>query len=109
MNLEELRGKIDKVDREIVDRLNERVRLAAEIGRVKNQSDEPLYVPAREEEVFKKLSELSDGPLEEGPLRAIYREIISASIALEKKLIIGYLGPEATFTHQAAMRNIGSS
>ena len=109
VNLEELRGQIDKVDREIVDRLNERVRLAAEIGRLKHQADEPLYVPAREEEVFEKLLELSDGPLDEPPLRAIYREIISASIALEKKMIIGYLGPEATFTHQAAIKNFGSS
>jgi chorismate mutase / prephenate dehydratase len=109
MDLEKLRGKIDVVDRKIVDHLNERVRLAAEIGHLKNEQGDPLYVPAREEEVFSKLSKLSDGPLEQGPLRAIYREIISASIALEKNLIIGYLGPEATYTHQAALKNFGNS
>ncbi len=109
MDLEELRGKIDEVDREIVDHLNERVRLATEIGRLKSAEDVPLYVPAREEEVFQKLSALSKGSLDESSLRAIYREIISASIALEKKLVIGYLGPEATFTHQAAIKNFGNS
>jgi len=109
MDMEHLRGKIDEVDREIVDRLHERVRLAAEIGKLKNEQDEPLYVPAREEEVLTKLCEHGEGPLGDSSLRAIYREIISASIALEKKLIIGYLGPEATYTHQAAIKNFGNS
>ena len=109
MDMEQLRRQIDKVDREIVDRLHERVRLAAEIGQLKNERDEPLYVPAREDEVLQKLCKLGEGPLEDSSLRAIYREIISASIALEKKLVIGYLGPEATYTHQAAIKNFGSS
>ena len=66
------------------------------------------YDPAREEQVFTKLSSYSDGPLRKGSLRAVYREIISASIALEKDIVIGYLGPEATYTHQAAVKNFGS-
>jgi chorismate mutase/prephenate dehydratase len=67
-----------------------------------------LMIPAREEQVFAKLEDLNRGPLSKDSLRIIYREVISASIALEKKLIIGYLGPEATYTHQAAVNNFGS-
>ena len=67
------------------------------------------YDPAREEVVFQKICKLSDGSMPDDSLRAIYREVISSSIALEKELIIGYLGPQATYTHQAAVRNFGSA
>ena len=52
---------------------------------------------------------MNEGPLESTSLRTIYREVVSASIALQKNLVIGYLGPEATFTQQAAMKNFGSA
>ena len=110
MSLEDLRQKIDAIDREIVERLNHRVLLASKIGRIKSEAGVDMYVPVREEEVFQRLEQIqTDGPLDSRAIRAIYREIISASIALEKPLIIGYLGPEATFTQQAALKNFGSS
>ena len=110
MSLEDLRQQIDSIDREIVERLNRRVLLASEIGNIKAESGADMYVPVREEEVFRKLEQLQvDGPLDSRAIRAIYREIISASIALEKPLVIGYLGPEATYTQQAALKNFGSS
>ena len=110
MSLEDLRQQIDSIDREIVERLNQRVLLASEIGNIKAESGADMYVPVREEEVFRKLEQLQvDGPLDSRAIRAIYREIISASIALEKPLVIGYLGPEATYTQQAALKNFGSS
>ncbi|MEL0119031.1 MAG: prephenate dehydratase [Opitutae bacterium] len=110
MSLEDLRQQIDSIDREIVERLNRRVLLASEIGNIKAESGAGMYVPVREEEVFRKLEQLQvDGPLDSRAIRAIYREIISASIALEKPLVIGYLGPEATYTQQAALKNFGSS
>jgi len=107
-NLESLREEIDQIDSEIVKLLNLRVSKACEIGKIKQLKGVDPYDPAREEQVFTKLSSYSDGPLRNGSLRAVYREIISASIALEKDIVIGYLGPEATYTHQAAVKNFGS-
>lgn len=109
MDLNEIRSQIDTIDREIVDRLNERVRLAGKIGHIKLKEGKEVYVPSREEEVFGKLTAHSDGPLKEAALRAIWREIISAAISLEKPIRIAYLGPEATYTHQAALKNFGTS
>ena len=106
--LESLREEIDQIDSEIVNLLNTRVGKAREIGKIKQLSGVDPYDPAREEQVFEKLSGYSTGPLRDLSLRAVYREIISASIALEKEMVIGYLGPEATYTHQAAVKNFGS-
>lgn len=108
-DLPRLRADIDRIDAEIVERLNARTRLAAQIGHIKREQGAEIYVPAREEEVFRKIAALSAGPLPEKALRAIYREVISAAIALEKTLVVAYLGPPATFSHQAALRNFGSS
>lgn len=109
MDLSKLRQQIDDIDREIVARLNQRVRLASEIGQIKLQEGAAIYVPSREEEVLGRLAAQSEGPLPERALRAIWREIISAAIALERPLRIAYLGPEATYTHQAALKNFGQS
>lgn len=109
MDLESLRSEIDLIDREIIDRLNERVRLASEIGQVKLKQGKAIYVPSREEEVFTKLGDQNGGPLTDKAIRSIYREIISAAIALEKSQKVAYLGPEATYTHAAALKNFGSS
>ena len=110
MSLEDLRTQIDAIDREIIDRLNQRVLLASKIGKIKTELGADAYVPVREEEVFRKLELIqTEGHLDSRAIRSIYREIISASIALEKPLVIGYLGPEATFTQQAALKNFGSS
>ena len=109
MSLESIRGDIDALDREIVGLLNRRLELAAEIGRLKRRDGAAVYVPKREEEVLRKLAEINPGPLQENALRAIYREIMSAAIALEKSTRIAYLGPEATYTHQAALKKFGAS
>lgn len=109
MKLAELRAQIDAIDKQVLELLNERVRLAAEIGRVKRADGGEIYVAQREEEVLRRLAELNRGPLDEKAIRAIYREVMSAAIALEKRLTIAYLGPAATFTHQAAMKKFGAS
>jgi len=109
MSLDDIRKQIDSIDHEIIERLNKRVRLACEIGHIKLAEGKEIYVPSREEEVFGHLTTKSEGPLKEKAIRKIYREIISAAISLEKPLQIAYLGPEATYTHQAALKNFGSS
>jgi chorismate mutase/prephenate dehydratase len=109
MDLDSLRKQIDAVDLEIIERLNARVRLSGEVGQAKQKQGAQTYVPSREEAVFERLIAANPGPLTPTALKAIYREIISASIGLQKELSIAYLGPEGTFTHQAALKNFGSS
>lgn len=109
MDLNSLREKIDACDQQVIKLLNERVQYALEIGRIKLENGADIFVPSREEEVFQRLTQMSDGPLNEKAIRAIYRQIISAAIALEQKLVIAYLGPEATYTHHAALLNFGES
>ncbi len=109
MELDPLRTRIDEIDEHILSLLNERVKCAAEIGRIKRENGAPIYVASREEAVLKKLAKLNQGPLDDQAIRAIYREVMSAAIALEKPMTIAYLGPEATFTHQAAINKFGAS
>lgn len=103
------RQRIDAIDAQVIALLNERLGEAASIGRIKKESGAAIYVPEREEEVLRKVQSHNAGPLPEKALRAIYREIMSAAIALEKTTTIAYLGPAATFTHQAAMAKFGAS
>lgn len=107
--LQPIRDQIDTHDREIVRLLNSRLELAAEIGRLKRNSGGQIYVPEREDAVFRKVAALNQGPIKPEALTAIYREIMSAAIALEKPLQIAYLGPEATYTHAAAIKKFGAS
>lgn len=109
MSLEEHRKRIDEIDAEVVRVLNERARHVLEIGRLKNEDDAEVYVPVREKAVFDRVCALNQGPMPESALRAVYREIMSASISLEREMCVAYYGPEATFTHQAARSRFGSS
>lgn len=109
MDLGPIREQIDGLDRDIVDILNRRLALAAEIGKLKRSAGGQIYVAEREDAVLRKVEQLNAGPIKNEALRAIYREIMSAAIALEKPLLITYLGPEATNTHAAAMKKFGAS
>ncbi len=109
MDLSAIRTQIDGLDRRIVDLLNERLALAAEIGKLKRSQGGQIYVAEREDAVLRKVCELNGGPIKDDALKAIYREIMSAAIALEKPLVISYFGPEATNTHAAAMKKFGAS
>ncbi len=109
MNIPEHRKAIDKLDAKIVKLLNERTRHALEIGRIKLNAGEEIYAPHRELAVFQRVGRLNEGPVTTEALRAIYREIMSGALSLQKTMRIAYLGPEATFTHQAAIRRFGSS
>ncbi|MBT4757763.1 MAG: prephenate dehydratase [Opitutae bacterium] len=100
---------VDSLDLKIVQLLNQRVQYAGEIGKIKHANGADYYDPTREAQVMAKVARLNPGPINNCTLQSVYREVISGSIALEKKLVIGYLGPEATYTHQAAIRNFGVS
>jgi chorismate mutase/prephenate dehydratase len=108
-NLETLRKKIDHLDDRIVALLNERTELALEIGKLKSRKGGEVYSPDRESEIYYKLGKYENLLLPGSSLKAIYREIMSASLALERPLKIAYLGPEATFTHLASLSKFGSS
>ncbi len=109
MTLDALRQRIDQLDEQLVRLLNERTSAAMEIGRVKQANGQEIYVPAREKAVLDRVFRLNQGPLAADSLNAIYREIMSAALALEHDLKIAYLGPQATFTHQAARARFGAS
>jgi chorismate mutase/prephenate dehydratase len=112
MKLTDIRRKIDALDDQLLKLLNERADLVHEVGLVKRAEGAEIYAPEREEAVLRSLTEKNtqlQGRLPEKSIRAIYREIMSASLALEKDLTIAYFGPESTNTHQAARSKFGAS
>jgi chorismate mutase/prephenate dehydratase len=108
-SVDALRKKIDQLDEKIVELLNERASIAQKIGRTKSLGREEVFVPSRENEIFRRISSLNRGPLPRQAIYSIYREVLSASRSLEAPIKIAYLGPEATFTHMAARARFGSS
>ncbi|NLW49991.1 MAG: prephenate dehydratase [Candidatus Brocadiaceae bacterium] len=109
MTLDELRRQVDELDRQIVRLVNERAKVACEIGHLKRRDNNALYVPSREKTVYDNISALNEGPLPDRCLKAVYREIMSGCLALETPLKVAYLGPEGTFTHVAARTKFGDS
>lgn len=112
MNLADIRTKIDVVDEQIIRLLNERADLVHEVGVIKKADGQPIYAPEREEKVLRALAAKAvemKSRLPEQSIRAIYREIMSAALALEKDITIAYFGPHATNTHQAARSRFGTS
>jgi chorismate mutase/prephenate dehydratase len=109
MNLDDWRSRINNLDEEILKLLNQRGTAALQIGELKRQQDLPYFIPEREAQVLERLVALNPGPLGGDAIRAIWREILSASLALEHPLPVAYLGPAGTFAHQAATRRFGSS
>jgi chorismate mutase / prephenate dehydratase len=109
VSLPEHRKAIDRLDAQIIRLLNDRTRHVLEIGRIKLKSGTAIYAPHRERAVLQRLCRLNKGPLTNDSLRAIYREVMSSALAVEKSMTIAYLGPEATFTHQAALQRFGTS
>jgi chorismate mutase / prephenate dehydratase len=109
--LDGCRQSIDRIDDTIHELLMERAGWVLKVGELKGQSgsDVAFYRPEREARIHRRLEAQHSGPLPVSALHRIYREIISASLNLEKDLTVAYLGPKATFTHQAALKQFGSS
>jgi chorismate mutase/prephenate dehydratase len=108
-SLRNIRTQIDKLDLQILDLVNKRAELAAEAGKIKNDHGAEIFSPAREEEVLQNVLEANKGPLDPATVRAIFREIMSGSRALQKVLKIAYLGPEYSFSHLAAVERFGQA
>src|SRR5438128_7110944 len=106
-SLRHLRVQIDKLDLQILKPVNARAGVAAEIGKGKNDHGSDVFTPAREEEVLQNVLQANKGPLDSSTVRAIFREIMSGSRALQKVIKVSYLGPEDSFSHLAAVERFG--
>jgi chorismate mutase/prephenate dehydratase len=109
MDLDEWRSRINNLDNQILNLLNQRAEAALEIGDLKRNAGLPVYAPEREAEVLRRVAHANGGPLTPDMTRAIWREILSACRALEAPMTVAFLGPLATFTHQAALQRFGDS
>lgn len=107
--LAQFRKRIDTLDRRLVEVLNERAGLVVEVGKLKRGSGTPIYAPHREAEVLGRALDANRGPLPNRTIEGIYRELMSGSFALEQPLRIGYLGPPGSYSHQASVKQFGSS
>ena len=109
MSLDKLRKKIDKIDEKLVELINERARIVVEVGKLKQADESPIYVPHREKAVLDKIAQFNQGPLPDKTMQAIWRELMSGSFFLERPLQVGYLGPQGSFSHNAAILKFGQS
>jgi chorismate mutase/prephenate dehydratase len=108
-DLDKLRAELDRIDFEILDTINHRALVAEEIGRLKQDALQSIYDPEREAEVIEQAVMNNHGPLRDEAVRAVFREIISGTRAVQMPLRVAYLGPEFTFSHLAAIQRFGQS
>ncbi|MFC1576130.1 prephenate dehydratase [Candidatus Omnitrophota bacterium] len=109
MRLTRSRREIDRIDKKIVGLLNKRAKETLNVRKIKSNLKKDLYTPHREKEVYQKVVEENRGPLSGESMKAIYREIMSGSLSLERPVRVAYLGPPLTFTNIAALSKFGSS
>ena len=108
-SLAQLRTEIDAVDRELLAALNRRAQLAGEVGEIKRQEGSAVYRPEREAQVIRQLQSVNTGPLKDGNISHIWREVMSACRSLEAAQRVAVLGPAGTFCEQAALEFFGAS
>lgn len=106
-DLKPLRDQIDAIDAQILDLISRRGKIAQQVGHVKAKTDAPVFRPEREAQVLRGVAERNPGPLANGDVQTIFREIMSACRALEKRTTVAYLGPAGTYSEQAALQQFG--
>ncbi len=108
-SLKAIRDRIDSIDDQILRLVNERARAAGEVAAVKQQAGEQgdFYRPAREAEVLRRVRDANEGPLSDEAITRLFREVMSACLALQRPLQVAFLGPEGTFTQEAALKHFG--
>lgn len=104
-----LRQQIDAIDQQLLSLLNQRARVAEQVGEIKRAEGSPFFRPDRVAQVIDKIQTANRGPLLNQHVAAIWREIMSACLALEAPQRVAVLGPEGTFTEQAAIEYFGSA
>lgn len=109
--LQQLRARIDALDSQLQQLLNERAACAQQVAAVKRAAGEDVefYRPEREAEILRRVRSRNEGPLPDEEVARLFREVMSACLALEQPLTIAYLGPEGTFTQAAALKHFGHS
>jgi chorismate mutase/prephenate dehydratase len=107
--LAELREELDGIDREIIAAINRRAAIAKRIGETKQGESQSIFDPQREAQVVQQAVEKNPGPIGDDAVRAVFREIISGSRAVQAPARVAYLGPEFTFSHLAAIERFGHS
>ena len=109
MDIDKLRQSIDDIDKKLIEAINERTKLALEIGKIKSEQNMPFYKPEREKFIMDKLQAMNKGPFPTNVLKFIFLEMMSACRDLEKSITVAYLGPEASHSHSACINHFGSS
>jgi len=109
VRLADLRVKIDAADDEILSVLNRRAGFVGEVADLKTALAVPFYVPSRERQIGERLAAGNPGPFPTGSIRAVFQEIFSACLTLEKRVRVAYLGPEGTFSDIAVKYQFGLS
>jgi chorismate mutase / prephenate dehydratase len=107
--LKPLRERIDAIDAQLIALLNQRASVALEVGEVKKHFNAPVFRPERELQVIERLQNMSEGPLGNDHISAIWREIMAASRSLEKTISAAFLGPVGTYSEQAMYAYFGQS
>jgi chorismate mutase/prephenate dehydratase len=102
-----LRHRIDAIDAQLLDLLNQRARVAEEVGHLKAETNAPVFRPEREAQVLRSVAQSNTGPLHNDDVQLIFREIMSACRALERRVVVAFLGPVGTFSEQAVYQQFG--
>lgn len=108
-NLADLRVQIDALDKELLVLLNRRAQIAEHVGEIKKREGTPFFRPDRVAQVIEKIQQANAGPLKNEHVAAVWREIMSACLALESPVRVAYLGPAGTFSEEAALQFFGAS